>query len=131
MKTVFVFFDDHYQLTSLNISLSLVADFLRTCVSSRHIFQELNTLLARLGSPNYRRSRTLASSTLTPSSTSSSTAGPRSSLLSSQLEEFLDGMSMECDEKMLRSIRAREVFYKGGRSKAGNEVYYYVARRFR
>lgn len=53
------------------------------------------------------------------------------SLMSSQLEEFLDGMANECDEKQLRSIKAKEVFYQGGRSRAGNPVYYWIARKFR
>lgn len=51
--------------------------------------------------------------------------------MSSQLEEFLDDMANECDEKMLRSIKAKDVFYQGGRSRAGNPVYYWIARKFR
>ncbi len=89
---------------------------------SRHVFQELNTLLARLGAPNYRRSRT----TMAPTP-----RGGGSVLMSSQLEEFLDSMANECDEKQLRSIKAKNVFYQGGRSRAGNPVYYWIARKFR
>jgi chromosome segregation and condensation protein ScpB len=51
--------------------------------------------------------------------------------MSSQLEEFLDDMANKCDEKTLRSIKAKEVFYQGGRSRAGNPVYYWVTRKFR
>jgi len=36
----------------------------------------------------------------------------RSALVSSQLEEFLDSMANECDEKTLRSIKAKEIFYQ-------------------
>lgn len=97
----------------------------RTSVSSRYIFQELNTLLAQLGAPNYRRARTLAP----PASTVSSSG--RGGLISSQLEEFLDTMANECDEKTLRSIKAKDVFYQGGRSRAGNPVFYWIARKFR
>lgn len=32
--------------------------------------------------------------------------------MSSQLEEFLDSMANECDEKTLRSIKAKEIFYQ-------------------
>lgn len=92
----------------------------RMCVASRHIFQELNTLLARLGAPNYRRSRNTTSSATT-----------RGALITSQLDEFLDSMANECDEKMLRSIKAKEIFYRGGYSRAGNPVYYWIARKFR
>ena len=35
----------------------------------------------------------------------------RSALVSSQLEEFLDSMAGECDEKALRAIKAKEIFY--------------------
>ena len=31
--------------------------------------------------------------------------------MSSQLEAFLDSMAGECDEKALRSIKAKEIFY--------------------
>ena len=31
--------------------------------------------------------------------------------MSSQLEAFLDSMAGECDEKALRAIKAREIFY--------------------
>lgn len=34
--------------------------------------------------------------------------------MSSQLEEFLDSMANECDEKTLRSIKAKEIFYQVG-----------------
>lgn len=91
-------------------------------MSSRQIFQELNTLLAQLGGPNHRRARTVTTATSTTS---------RGALMSSQLEEFLDDMAAECDEKMMRSIKAKELFYQGGRSKAGNPVYYLIARKFR
>ena len=71
---------------------------LRTYVSSRPLFQELNTLLAYLGAPTYRRKRTLANA--------------HSTLIGSQLEEFLDSMANECDEKTLRNLKAKEVFYQ-------------------
>ena len=32
--------------------------------------------------------------------------------MSSQLEEFLDSMANECDEKTLRTIKAKEIFYQ-------------------
>ena len=70
----------------------------RTYVSSRPLFQELNTLLAYLGAPTYRRRRTLANA--------------HSTLIGSQLEEFLDSMANECDEKTLRIIKAKEIFYQ-------------------
>jgi len=52
-------------------------------------------------------------------------------MLTSQLEEFLDEMALQCDERTLRAIKTKEVFYQAGRSKAGNNVYYYIARKFR
>ena len=76
----------------------------------------------------------------------------RSALVSSQLEEFLDSMANECDEKTLRSIKAKEIFYQvcivamathvtrlshdvlcsqSGVSRAGNPVFYLVTRKFR
>ena len=36
----------------------------------------------------------------------------RSALVSSQLEEFLDSMANECDEKTLRTIKAKDIFYQ-------------------
>ncbi len=101
----------------------------RTCVTSRHIFQELNTLLARLGSPNYRRARTLGNAAA--ATAGSTSTGARGTMLSSQLEEFLDEMAVQCDEKTLRAIKTKEVFYQAGRSKAGNDVYYYIARKYK
>ena len=97
----------------------------RTIVSSRHLFQELNTLLAHLGAPNYRRARSLMPTT------TSATSPRGAALISSQLEEFLDSMAGECDEKTLRSIKAKDIFYRGGSSRAGNPVYYWIARKFR
>ena len=70
----------------------------RTYVSSRPLFQELNTLLAYLGAPAYRKRRTLANA--------------HSTLIGSQLEEFLDSMANECDEKTLKIIKAKEIFYQ-------------------
>jgi len=65
-------------------------------VSSRPLFEDMNTLIAQLGAPNYRRKRT--------------TASQRNTTMS-QLEDFLDGMANECDEKTLREIKAIEAFY--------------------
>ena len=36
----------------------------------------------------------------------------RTALVSSQLEEFLDSMGNECNEKTLRQIKAKEFFYQ-------------------
>jgi len=104
----------------VNFSITVLFTPCRTSVKSRQIFQQLNTLLAHLGAPNYRRARALASS-----------SAPRGTIISSQLEEFLDSMANECEEKALRSIKAKEVFYRGGCSKAGNPVYYWIVRKFR
>ena len=71
---------------------------LRTYVSSRPLFQELNTLMAYLGAPTYRRKRSLANA--------------HSTIIGSQLEEFLDSMTNECDEKSLRNLKAKEIFYQ-------------------
>ena len=73
----------------------------RTYVSSRPLFQELNTLMAYLGAPTYRRKRSLANA--------------HSTIIGSQLEEFLDSMTNECDEKTLRNLKAKEIFYQVGR----------------
>lgn len=86
-------------------------------VTNRHLFLELNTLLAQLGAPNLRRRR--------------GSMRARSTMVTSQLEEFLDSMANECDEQTLRSIKAKEIFYQGGTSKAGNPVYYFISRKFR
>ena len=55
-------------------------------------------LLAYLGAPTYRKRRNLANA--------------HSTLIGSQLEEFLDSMANECDEKTLKSIKAKEIFYQ-------------------
>jgi neurofibromin 1 len=91
----------------------------RTSVSARQPFHQLNTLLAQLGAPNYRRKRT------------SYTIKRRSTMVSSQLEAFLETMAGECDEKALRAIKASDIFYSGGVSKLGNAVFYFIARKFR
>ena len=70
----------------------------RMYVSSRPLFQELNTLMAYLGAPTYRRKRSLANA--------------HSTIIGSQLEEFLDSMANECDEKTLRNLKAKEIFYQ-------------------
>ena len=66
---------------------------------------------------------------MAPAATSATTS--RGGALISQLEEFLDSMAVECDEKALRSIKAKDIFYRGGCSRAGNPVYYWIARKFR
>jgi neurofibromin 1 len=84
----------------------------------RPIFHKLNTLLAQLGAPNTPKRRP-------------TTITARNALVSSQLEEFLDNMNNECDEKTLKQIKAKEFFYEAGYSKAGNPLFYLIVRKFR
>lgn len=90
----------------------------RAGISVRPLYHTLNTLLAQLGAPNTPKRRTAS-------------IAARTALVSSQLEEFLDSMGNECDEKTLRQIKAKEMIYQGGYSKAGNPVFYLIVRKFR
>ena len=70
--------------------------------------------MAYLGAPTYRRKRSLANA--------------HSTIIGSQLEEFLDSMTNECDEKSLRNLKAKEIFYQvrgkeglGGGERRGTE----------
>ena len=56
-------------------------------------------LMAQLGAPTYRRKRAVAN---------------HRSTTMSQLEDFLDSMANECDEKTLRGLKAHEIFYQVG-----------------
>ena len=59
----------------------------------------MNTLMAQLGAPSYRKKR--------------ATVSQRNTTMS-QLEDYLDGMANECDEKTLRNAKAHETFYQVG-----------------
>ena len=59
----------------------------------------MNTLMAQLGAPPYRRKRTVVS---------------QRSTTMSQLEDFLDSMASECDDKTLRGLKVNEIFYQVG-----------------
>lgn len=56
----------------------------------------MNMLVAQLGEPNYRKKRVASS---------------QHNATMSQLEDFLDSMANETDEKTLRTIKAQETFY--------------------
>ena len=86
------------QLHSIIVTILHTHTHFRMYVSSRPLFQELNTLMAYLGAPTYRRKRSLANA--------------HSTIIGSQLEEFLDSMANECDEKTLRNLKAKEIFYQ-------------------
>lgn len=81
----------------------------------RRLFDKMATLLAYLGPPE---NKAMSESNWTSQE-----------MMSSKFEEIMSKHNMhEKDE--FKSIKALNIFYKAGTSKAGNPVFYFIARRY-
>ncbi|XP_048582480.1 neurofibromin-like isoform X2 [Nematostella vectensis] len=81
----------------------------------RRPFEKMSTLLAHIGPPDQHKM----------------TFDPKWPFHGgSRFEEFM-ARHAEGSQDDLQSIRSQNIFYQGGRSNAGNPVFYYIARRFR
>lgn len=81
----------------------------------RRPFEKMSTLLAHLGPPDQQKNHF---------------SHARWQDGAARFEEFMARHAEESRDDLL-AIKSLNVFYKGGKSKAGNPVFYYIARRFR
>jgi len=100
----------------------------------RRPFDKMATLLAHLGPPEHRSSNGIgaASNSFTLIQQDSQWKNTYTDL-SMTATKFEDYMSKQqtVDKDDFKQIESLMVFYHGGHSKAGNPVFYYIARRFK
>eukprot|EP00795_Rhopilema_esculentum_P015875 gene15875-7206_t len=82
-------------------------------------FERLVTLLAHLGPPDHQ-----------PSKLQKGTLWHRTSSMGSKFREFMMKHAGQNNDE-LQAIKSLQLFYQEGKSKAGNPVFYFVARRYR
>jgi len=82
-------------------------------------FERIVTLLAHLGPPDHQ-----------PSKFQKGTLWHRTSSMGSKFREFMMKNAGQNKEE-LQSIKSLQLFYQEGKSKAGNPVFYFIARRYK
>lgn len=94
----------------------------------RRPFDKMATLLAHLGPPEHRSSN-INSFTLIQQDSQWKNYGDLS-MISTKFEDFMT-KQQTIEKEDFKQIASLMIFYQGGYSKAGNPVFYYIARRFK